>query len=440
MMGDTTMILALSNSNDSKYSLYSLNTKSGFSVTGKTPTDGSAVVMSISCMDRVILVATKEGIDYWGWDDGTGFNFPVPEPIATPSDTPGASGPNYASPTFTPSNGVNTPSNNNTTDGLTHDNQVLVGVLVGVGVPLLAGATTLILLRKKLHKKKKPEDKESIYSAINVPSKDNPSFSSKMLIPFKQLSFGKEIGSGSFGKVFLGKWRGAVVAIKMNNRVAFTEGFSAEAKLTLSMTPHPNLVQTYGVSIDSDHPYIVLEYCEGGSLDQIVFKQTLGSKEQRAIVLGIAYGLTHLHENKIIHRDLAVRNILLKDGTPKISDFGMSRILKEETSHGKTYTSIGPIRWMAPESVLDMSYSYKSDVWTFGIVVSEIVNGHEPHEGENQLNVAMQIRDEGYTPPIPDDCDPVLRELMQMCWRVNPDDRPTMNEVTDFLNDKLTQQ
>jgi heme-binding NEAT domain protein len=66
----------------------------------------------------------------------TGFNFPVPEPIATPSDTPGASGPNSASPTFTPANGVNTPSNNNTTDGLTHDNQVLVGVLVGVGVPL----------------------------------------------------------------------------------------------------------------------------------------------------------------------------------------------------------------------------------------------------------------------------------------------------------------
>lgn len=78
------------------------------------------------------------------------------------------------------------------------------------------------------------------------------------------------------------------------------------------MTPHPNLVQTYGVSIDSDHPYIVLEYCEGGSLDQIVFKQTLGSKEQRALVLGIAYGLTHLHENKIIHRDLAVRNILVR--------------------------------------------------------------------------------------------------------------------------------
>jgi serine/threonine protein kinase len=88
----------------------------------------------------------------------------------------------------------------------------------------------------------------------------------------------------------------------------------------------------------------------------------------------------------------------------------------------------------APESVLDMSYSYKSDVWTFGIVVSEIVNGHEPHEGENQLNVAMQIRDEGYTPPIPDDCDPVLRELMQMCWRVNPDDRPVsqlFHKITD---------
>jgi serine/threonine protein kinase len=98
------------------------------------------------------------------------------------------------------------------------------------------------------------------------------------------------------------------------------------------MTPHPNLVQTYGVSIDSDHPYIVLEYCEGGSLDQIVFKQTLGSKEQRALVLGIAYGLTHLHENKIIHRDLAVRNILVR-ASDEISTVTKHEIFSSKMAH-----------------------------------------------------------------------------------------------------------
>ncbi len=78
------------------------------------------------------------------------------------------------------------------------------------------------------------------------------------------------------------------------------------------MPPHPNLVQTYGVCTDAEYPLIVLEYCEGGSLDKIVFNQTLDQKEQRALVLGIAYGLLHLHEHKIIHRDLAARNILVR--------------------------------------------------------------------------------------------------------------------------------
>ncbi len=79
-----------------------------------------------------------------------------------------------------------------------------------------------------------------------------------------------------------------------------------------SVPLHPNLVQTYGISMDANTPYIVLEYCEGGSLDQIVFNQTIGRKEQRALVLGIAQGLLHLHANKIVHRDLAARNILVR--------------------------------------------------------------------------------------------------------------------------------
>lgn len=81
-----------------------------------------------------------------------------------------------------------------------------------------------------------------------------------------------------------------------------------------SMPPHPNLVQTFGVCMESEFPYIVLEYCDGGSLDKVVFNRVLACNEQRALVLGIAYGLTHLHEHKIVHRDLAARNILVRSG------------------------------------------------------------------------------------------------------------------------------
>jgi serine/threonine protein kinase len=103
-------------------------------------------------------------------------------------------------------------------------------------------------------------------------------------------------------------------------------------------------------------------------LDRLLFggDQPLDNKVN--LVKGIARGMRHLHRHNIIHRDLAARNILLSSvGEPKISDFGMSRVLQQE-NEGQTVTNIGPIRWMAPESLANRVYSKKSDVWTFGIV------------------------------------------------------------------------
>jgi predicted Ser/Thr protein kinase len=257
----------------------------------------------------------------------------------------------------------------------------------------------------------------------------------RMHIPYKSLVFTKEIGAGSYGKVFLGEWRGAEVAIKVNNTVTDMEGFLAEAKLTLGIAPHPNLVQTFGVSLDGAYPCIVLEFCGGGSLDKLVFnKDVMTAAKRKEFALKIAYGLIHLHNNNIVHRDLAARNILLStEGQPKVSDFGMSRIIQDEEAKGKTKTNVGPLRWMSPESIKDRSYSVKSDVWSYGILVYEIVSGMEPHANEDQLMVGVKIRDEAFTPAIPDDCDPTLREVMQMCWQKNPEDRPTMEEIVKYL-------
>lgn len=133
---------------------------------------------------------------------------PVTAPVAdTPTTTP-TTVPVDSTPTGAPvSTGIptETPTAQQVTTPvvLSEENTILVAVLVGVGVPVLAGAITLILLRKRLTKKKSDEG-DSVYSAINLPSKDDPLFEKKMLIPFKQLSFTKEIGAGSFGKVFLG--------------------------------------------------------------------------------------------------------------------------------------------------------------------------------------------------------------------------------------------
>ncbi len=116
-----------------------------------------------------------------------------------------------------------------------------------------------------------------------------------------------------------------------------------------AIAPHPNLVQTFGVSLDGPNPCIVLEFCGGGSLDKLLENSPnkLDNAAKRQIAMKIAYGLLHLHQNNIVHRDLAARNILLaNDGTPKISDFGMSRVIKDNSASGKTKATVIPLRWM----------------------------------------------------------------------------------------------
>jgi len=238
--------------------------------------------------------------------------------------------------------------------------------------------------------------------------------------------------------VFFGKWNGAPVAMKICRNKGNLNTFLSEIKIMLKLPPHPNVVRMFGVSLDGAQPVIVMEYCAGGSLDKLLFDlpdgQTITNKRKMELIQGIARGMLHLHKHNIIHRDLAARNILL-DGNeePKISDFGMSRIL-EQSGEGKTKSEIGPVYWMAPESIATRNYSKKSYVWSFGIVVYEIVAQHEPHrEVVNVLEIATAIRDYGLTPKIPDDCSPLLRQLMEMCWQRDPERRPTMETIFAML-------
>jgi serine/threonine protein kinase len=233
----------------------------------------------------------------------------------------------------------------------------------------------------------------------------------------------------------LGRWSGAEVALKFCKEKEGLEDFWKEANLMIELPPHPNVVRVFGISRDGLQPILVLEYCAGGSLDKLFFvdEQPMNETQKITLVKGIAAGMLHLHNHNIIHRDLAARNILLSDtGHPKISDFGMSRILQKE-DEGKTKTNIGPIRWMAPESLAKRTYSKKSDVWSFGIVVYEIVARCEPHTDADPLLVGALIRDQYLTPKIPDDCPSILRELMQLCWQAEPNQRPSFKEICRVL-------
>jgi serine/threonine protein kinase len=244
-------------------------------------------------------------------------------------------------------------------------------------------------------------------------------------VSFKDLVVEKEIGEGSYGRICLGKWNNSVVALKFCRNKGTLDSFLDEIKVMLELPPHPNVVQMFGVSVDGPQPVIGMEYCAGGSLDKLLFdsNEKLSIEYKMKLIRNVAAGLYHLHKHNIVHRDLAARNILLSgSGEPKISDFGMSRILKE--TEGKTYSNIGPIRWMAPESIGQHKYSKQSDVWTFGIVVWEIVRQSEPHVDVDPVDVGALIRDRGLAPKIPDNCPPLLRQLMEMCWQKEPEQRP----------------
>ena len=127
------------------------------------------------------------------------------------------------------------------------------------------------------------------------------------------------------------------------------------------LRPHPNVVQMLGVSSDGPYPVMILEYCDGGSLDSKLFdmSKVWTVADQLRTVTGIAKGLYHLHKNQIIHRDISARNILMNFNQPKISDFGMSRFVADTKKGSTTKSNIGPIRWMAPESLKNQSYSTK---------------------------------------------------------------------------------
>jgi serine/threonine protein kinase len=258
-------------------------------------------------------------------------------------------------------------------------------------------------------------------------------------IPLNELEIGKEIGEGRFGRVCVGKWKKYRVALKFCQNRGQMDEFMREANLMISLPPHPNVVGMYGVSIDGTQPIIVMEYCAGGSLDTLLYDREEQISEEQKIrwVNEVAMGMSHLHKYNIVHRDLAARNILLSHSNPndahlKISDFGMSRVLQEDIE-GRTRNNIGPIRWMAPESIAQQVYSKKSDVWMFGILVFEIVARREPHTDKDPDKVAALIRDNCLTPTIPNVCPDKLRQLMEMCWQKQPEQRPSFEMICELL-------
>ncbi|PRP82068.1 hypothetical protein PROFUN_03758 [Planoprotostelium fungivorum] len=179
------------------------------------------------------------------------------------------------------------------------------------------------------------------------------------------------------------------------------------------------------------------QFCEGGCL--LDYLSTHGDdvtqEKKDGIILGIAKGVLHLHQEKIIHRDLAARNILLsKHLEAKVSDFGMSRQVQTKDSASTTASNIGPVKWMSPEAISKREYSTKSDAFSFGVVIWEILTCKEPWADVPMVEVAINvIGDQRLT--IPADTTPTLQAIMKGVWMASPDDRPDFFQICNWLSD-----
>uniref|UniRef100_A0A3B3H4L6 Ephrin type-B receptor 3 n=1 Tax=Oryzias latipes TaxID=8090 RepID=A0A3B3H4L6_ORYLA len=257
------------------------------------------------------------------------------------------------------------------------------------------------------------------------------------------------IGAGEFGEVCRGRLkqpgrREMVVAIK-TLKAGYTErqrrDFLAEASI-MGQFDHPNVIRLEGVLTRSCPVLIITEFMENGALDSFLrlndgrFTMT----QLVGMLRGIAAGMKYLSDMNYVHRDLAARNILVNSNLVcKVSDFGLSRFL-DDTSADPTYTSsLGgkiPIRWTAPEAIAFRKFTTASDVWSYGIVMWEVVSyGERPYWDMSNQDVMTAVEQDYRLPP-PMDCPMVLHQLMLECWMKERNLRPKFSRIVSTL-DKL---
>ncbi|CAH9130878.1 unnamed protein product [Cuscuta epithymum] len=270
-----------------------------------------------------------------------------------------------------------------------------------------------------------------------------------------------KLGEGGFGSVHKGKLQnGKLVAVKRlkTNSDQGIEEFKNEVML-IARLQHRNLVRLLGCCIQQGEKMLVYEYLPNNSLDYIIFDNKLGIlldwKKRFEIILGIAQGLLYLHQDsrlKIIHRDLKASNILLDDlMEPKISDFGMARIFGEEQTEANTKQVVGTYGYMSPEYAMEGLFSVKSDVFSFGVLMLEIVCGkkNKYQHTENSVNLMGDVwdfwneqRPLGLVDPSLGEQSYDTREVLRcihvglLCVQPIPNDRPNISEVIFMLSNE----
>ncbi|KAL6540822.1 hypothetical protein OROMI_024705 [Orobanche minor] len=260
----------------------------------------------------------------------------------------------------------------------------------------------------------------------------------------------RELGSGTYGSVYHGKWKGSDVAVKRikascfagrpSERERLIADFWKEA-LILSSLHHPNVVSFYGVVRDGPDGSLatVTEFMVNGSLKQFLQKKdrTIDRRKRLIIAMDAAFGMEYLHGKNIVHFDLKCENLLVNMRDPhrpvcKIGDLGLSKVKQHTLVSGGVR---GTLPWMAPELLSGKSnmVTEKIDVYSFGICMWELLTGDEPYTDMHCASIIGGIVNNTLRPQIPTWCDPEWKSLMESCWASDPAQRPSFPEIAQKL-------
>jgi len=249
------------------------------------------------------------------------------------------------------------------------------------------------------------------------------------------------IGSGGMSVVYKAKCHtlDRLVAIKvLKEEFASDENFVSKFKMeaqAAARLSHPNIVNVYDVVDEGDLHYIVMELIEGITLKNYIEKKGfLENKEAIGIAIQVAQGIAVAHEQHIIHRDIKPQNMIIsKDGTVKVADFGIARAVSSQTMNA---TAVGSVHYISPEQARGGYCDERSDIYSFGITLYEMVTGRVPFEGDNTVAVALAHLEEAVTPP--SQLNPMvsrgLEEIILKCTQKKPDRRyPSIGDVITDL-------
>uniref|UniRef100_H3C1G8 receptor protein-tyrosine kinase n=1 Tax=Tetraodon nigroviridis TaxID=99883 RepID=H3C1G8_TETNG len=343
--------------------------------------------------------------------------------------------------------------------GTGNKSTLVMGGVFGIMVILLVAVAVLLLRRRKINfwHRGGPEDPyfpadqlKPLKSYVDPHMYEDPNIAIQKFVTEidpSAISKQKVIGVGEFGEVFRGvmKTRGqgevnvAIKTLKPGYSEKQRLDFLSEASI-MGQFSHPNIIHLEGVVTKFKHIMIVTEYMDNGALDTYLKGRDgeIPPYQLVGMLRGIAAGMQYLSNMSYVHRDLAARNILVNSNLEcKVSDFGLSRVLEDDDEG--TYTTRGgkiPIRWTAPEAIAYRKFTSASDVWSFGIVMWEVMAFGERPYWDMSNHEVMKAINEAFRLPAPMDCPSAIYQLMLQCWQHDRSKRPRFSDIVSFL-DKL---